>query len=53
MGCYEFIFEDNGVGMEPEFLNRIFEPFERERKSYIGKYKEQDLECLLQEILLV
>ena len=37
MGCYEFIFEDNGVGMEPEFLNRIFEPFERERKSYIGK----------------
>lgn len=37
MGCYEFIFEDNGVGMEPEFLKHIFEPFVRERKSYIGK----------------
>ena len=37
MGCYEFIFEDNGVGMEPEFLKHIFEPFARERKSYIGK----------------
>lgn len=37
MGCYEFIFEDNGIGMEPEFLKHIFEPFARERKSYIGK----------------
>ncbi|MCI5656031.1 MAG: ATP-binding protein [Ruminococcus sp.] len=37
VGCYEFIFEDNGMGMEPEFLKHIFEPFTRERKSYIGK----------------
>lgn len=29
VGCYEFIFEDNGIGMEPEFLNHIFEPFIR------------------------
>lgn len=28
-GCYEFIFEDNGIGMRPEFTDRIFEPFER------------------------
>lgn len=28
-GCYEFIFEDNGIGMKPEFTDRIFEPFER------------------------
>lgn len=27
--CYEFIFEDNGIGMPQEFLDRIFEPFER------------------------
>lgn len=26
---YEFVFEDNGKGMKPEFLERIFQPFER------------------------
>lgn len=26
---YEFIFTDNGKGMKPEFLKKIFEPFER------------------------
>lgn len=26
---YEFIFEDNGRGMKPEFLDKIFLPFER------------------------
>jgi len=29
MACYEFIFEDNGIGMPQDFLDRIFEPFER------------------------
>lgn len=29
MGNYEFVFEDNGRGMEPEFLEKIFQPFER------------------------
>lgn len=28
-GCYEFIFEDNGYGMDSEFLKKIFTPFER------------------------
>ena len=26
---YEFMVEDNGMGMSPEFLRRIFQPFER------------------------
>ena len=29
VGCYEFIFEDNGIGMRKEFVDRIFEPFSR------------------------
>lgn len=38
VGCYEFIFEDNGIGMRKEFVDRIFEPFARaedERVSHI------------------
>ena len=29
VGCYEFVFEDNGIGMSQEFVERIFEPFAR------------------------
>lgn len=29
-GCYEFIVEDNGIGMSKEFVKHIFEPFSRE-----------------------
>lgn len=28
-GCYEFIVEDNGMGMSEEYLKHIFEPFSR------------------------
>lgn len=28
-GCYEFTFQDNGYGMRPEFLEKVFLPFER------------------------
>lgn len=28
-GCYEFVFEDNGIGMSEEFIEHIFEPFAR------------------------
>ncbi len=30
IGCYEFVFEDNGIGMSKEFQEHIFEPFARE-----------------------
>ena len=29
VGCYEVVFEDNGIGMSEEFQGRIFEPFAR------------------------
>jgi len=29
VGCYEFIFEDNGIGMSEDFLSHLFEPFSR------------------------
>lgn len=33
VGCYEFIFEDNGIGMSQEYLEHIFEPFTRNRND--------------------
>ena len=30
---YILVVEDNGIGMNDEFINRIFEPFERERNT--------------------
>ena len=35
VGCYEFVFEDNGIGMENEFLEKIFEPFVRARDDRV------------------
>lgn len=36
-GYYEFVFEDTGIGMTPEFLEKIYEPFERATDSRIDK----------------
>ena len=33
---YELCIRDSGIGMTPEFLERIFEPFERERTSTVS-----------------
>lgn len=32
-GYYQFVFEDNGIGMDEEFIKRIFEPFARADES--------------------
>ncbi len=37
VGCYEFIIEDNGIGMSEEFLASIYEPFTRARDSQVEK----------------
>ncbi len=33
---YQFQVKDDGIGMSPEFIGHIFEPFERERNSTIS-----------------
>lgn len=35
--AYEIRVKDNGIGMSPEFLSHIFEPFEREHTSTISQ----------------
>lgn len=35
--CYEFVVEDNGIGMSEEFQKVIFEPFTREDDERTGK----------------
>ena len=32
-GNYSFVVKDNGIGMSPEFVEHIFEPFERESST--------------------
>ena len=36
-GTYEFHVKDDGIGMSPEFLKVLYDPFERERTSTISK----------------
>ncbi len=35
-GTYVFKICDNGIGMDPDFVKRIFEPFEREKTSTVS-----------------
>ena len=36
-GSYEFRVKDTGIGMSPEFVERLFIPFERERTSTVSR----------------
>ena len=37
MGCFEFTVEDNGIGMAPEFIDRLFMPFERAEDPRVSR----------------
>jgi signal transduction histidine kinase/DNA-binding response OmpR family regulator len=36
-GCYQFVFEDTGMGMKQEYIAKIFEPFSRASGSATAK----------------
>ena len=42
-GQYEFRVKDNGIGMSPEFAQKIFEPFERERTSTVSRIQGTEM----------
>lgn len=37
IAVYEFRVKDNGIGMSPEFIKKIFDSFERERTSTVSR----------------
>lgn len=37
VGCYEFVFRDNGIGMDKAFLEHLFEPFARAEDERVQK----------------
>ncbi|MCM1333894.1 MAG: response regulator [Bacteroides sp.] len=37
VGWYEFVFEDTGIGMTPEFAAHIFEPFTRAKDTRVNE----------------
>lgn len=43
VGCCEFVFEDNGIGMNETFLEQIFEPFSRAADGRVNKIQDTGL----------
>ena len=37
VSCYKFIVADTGIGMDTDFISRIFQPFERAEDSRVSK----------------
>lgn len=37
VGCFEFVVEDNGIGMTEAFLERLFQPFERAQDIRVSR----------------
>ncbi len=52
IGQYEFIFEDTGIGMSPEFVEHIFEPFARAEDSRVSKIQGTGLGLAIAENLV-
>ena len=44
-GVYQFAVEDTGVGIEPDFLTHIFEPFAREQNTTLSGIHGAGLGC--------
>lgn len=42
-GCYEFVFEDTGIGMRQEDIDRIFEPFVRGKDTDLERIEGNGL----------
>lgn len=51
--AYEIHVKDTGIGMSPEFLSHIFEPFEREHTSTISKTQGTGLGMSITKNLVV
>lgn len=49
---YVFTVRDTGIGMSPEFIDKIFEPFERERTSTISKIQGTGLGMSITKTLI-
>ncbi len=43
VGCYEIVVEDNGIGMEPEFMEHLFDPFVRAKDRRVEKIQGNGL----------
>ena len=52
VGCYQWVFEDDGIGMTPEFLERIFEPFARAEDSRTSRIQGTGLGMTIAKSIL-
>lgn len=52
VGWYEFVFEDTGIGMTPEFVEHIFEPFSRASDSRVNQIQGTGLGMAIAENLV-
>jgi len=37
IGCYEFVFQDNGIGMSEDYIAHLFDPFVRAEDSRVNR----------------
>ena len=51
-GSYEIRIRDTGIGMSPEFVERLFTPFERERTSTVSRIQGTGLGLAITKIIV-